>query len=241
MIYLTYHRIVDDEREISSDYDIPFSELKKHLQFVHNSSLNNIRFTFDDGNFSDLKVAEELTKYGLSGTFFIITGNIGCSKFLTQTDIKYIHKLGHTIGSHSDTHLSFQKLSDTATLEELKYSKNKLEEILGVPVEDFAFPGGKFFKKHIDFAKSMGYENISTSDELPFHAYGSSRMHVRMSNITKFQAIVEKNFSYYCVRAMRTFEEAFSHSIVETITSTAHATDKAMYFQKPSVFSAGIL
>lgn len=38
-----------------------------------------------------------------------------------------------------------------------------------------------------------------------------------------------------------TAEKAFSHSIVETITNTAHATHKAMYFQKPPVFFTGIL
>lgn len=36
-------------------------------------------------------------------------------------------------------------------------------------------------------------------------------------------------------------EEAFSHSIVETITSVTHTVDKVMYFQKPPVLSAGIL
>jgi len=36
-------------------------------------------------------------------------------------------------------------------------------------------------------------------------------------------------------------EKAFSHSIVETITSVTQAADNVMYFQKPPVLSVGIL
>ncbi len=32
-------------------------------------------------------------------------------------------------------------------------------------------------------------------------------------------------------------EEAFNHSVMETITGAAHTTHEAMYFQKPSVLS----
>ena len=64
-------------------------------------------------------------------------------RMLTWPQIREMQKGGIAFGSHTVSHPVVSRLSATAAEEELRQSKRVLEERLGKPVEDFAFPFGQ--------------------------------------------------------------------------------------------------
>lgn len=65
------------------------------------------------------------------------------SRILTWDEIHTMHQAGIAFGSHTLTHPVVSQLSPRELEKELADSKRLLEEKLGVPVLDFAFPFGK--------------------------------------------------------------------------------------------------
>ena len=60
--------------------------------------------TFDDGFNSIVPAVEYSLKKGYKTIAFIISDYIDKDGFLSKKDIKYIHSIGCTIGSHSKIH-----------------------------------------------------------------------------------------------------------------------------------------
>src|SRR5215470_4073438 len=64
-----------------------------------------ISITFDDGNASDALIAlPELTKRGLTASFFICAGRIGKKRYLDESMIKDLNAGGMVVGSHGMDH-----------------------------------------------------------------------------------------------------------------------------------------
>jgi peptidoglycan/xylan/chitin deacetylase (PgdA/CDA1 family) len=66
-----------------------------------------------------------------------------CSRILTWDQIRTMQNAGITFGSHTMTHPVVSQLDSSELERELTDSKRLLEERLGRPVVDFAFPFGK--------------------------------------------------------------------------------------------------
>lgn len=62
------------------------------------------------------------------------------------------------IGSHGITHASFDRLDDESLVHELVASKAELSRITGAPINQIAFPSGRYDKRVIDFARRAGYQ-----------------------------------------------------------------------------------
>ena len=61
-----------------------------------------VTITFDDGRASNAKAAQILNAYGLRGTFFINSGNIGKPGYLSLTDLDWIATdSGNEIGGNT--------------------------------------------------------------------------------------------------------------------------------------------
>ena len=63
-----------------------------------------VSITFDDGRASNAIAANMMTAHGLSGTFFVNSGNIGKPGYLSLPDVDAIAFSGHEIGGHTVTH-----------------------------------------------------------------------------------------------------------------------------------------
>jgi len=100
--------------------------------------------TFDDGGRSALYAADELSRRGWRGHFFVVTSRIGSRTFLDASAIRYLHQCGHVIGSHSHTHPDiFRELSRGAMLAEWRTSAARLSELLGTACDAASVPGGE--------------------------------------------------------------------------------------------------
>jgi len=62
------------------------------------------------------------------------------NSFLTRDHLRYMRKVGMTIGAHTRSHPHLDRLSPSFQAEEVQGSVADLETILGVPVRHFAYP-----------------------------------------------------------------------------------------------------
>ena len=88
------------------------------------------------------------------------------SRILTWDEIYTMHRAGIAFGSHTLTHPVVSQLSPRELEQELAVSKRLLEEKLGVPVLDFAFPFGKtsdFSAGAIEMLSRCGYRSAVTT------------------------------------------------------------------------------
>jgi peptidoglycan/xylan/chitin deacetylase (PgdA/CDA1 family) len=133
---------------------------------------NTLVITFDDGYESTYREAfPVLTKYGMTATVFLITGDqtqnrgygrlpaSGGRKMLTWEHIHEMKRSGIEFGSHSLTHPDLTRLSVEEIDRELRESKSQLEDILECEIASFAYPYGyhtpavrKIVKKHYSLA-----------------------------------------------------------------------------------------
>ena len=89
--------------------------------------------TFDDGGVScHAPIGGMLEQFGWRGHFFITTSRIGTPGFLSEAQVRDLHRRGHVIGSHSHTHPTrMAALAPDRMESEWRQSLAHLAEILG--------------------------------------------------------------------------------------------------------------
>lgn len=129
-----------------------------------------VLITFDDGYYSLYKYGLEiLSKYGFSATLFLSTSFIGNpydqgdfafvkhDRQLTWQEIKVLSQNGWSIQSHGYRHVRLNSLDKDALTQELKFSKQIIEQNLGTEVDEFAFPYGIYTNLAINKLRETGY------------------------------------------------------------------------------------
>ena len=121
----------------------------------------DIVLTFDDGWKNQYTYGLPiLEKYGFTGTFGIITENMGKSK-MTWDDIKNLNLKGFEIASHSVTHPFLTMISDKQLVNEITLSKKTLEEKIGKTIKTFIYPYYKDNANAMKVVKDAGYIGAS--------------------------------------------------------------------------------
>lgn len=121
-----------------------------------------IILSFDDGTYTDLRLAELLLKYGLKAIFYIPSN---CE--LSEEDIQWLDKKGMTIGGHTVNHYQDMKLLPYPELEfEIKENKKWLEEIIDKEVTSFCYPRGRFNEQVKEMVKEADYKEARTTKVL---------------------------------------------------------------------------
>lgn len=118
---------------------------------------HRLGLTFDDGFVSDLICAGTLADAGMKGIFFVSTAHIGEHGYLDVQGIRELDALGMTVGSHSHEHLRLTRCSDAEVRMQARLSRALLEDILGKPVRDFAYPGGAYNRAISGSVRDAGY------------------------------------------------------------------------------------
>jgi peptidoglycan/xylan/chitin deacetylase (PgdA/CDA1 family) len=105
-----------------------------------------VSVTLDDGWTNQYTTAEPiLSKYAVPATFYIISGELTDQPdYMSGAQVSALHTAGNEIGSHTVTHPHMTTLSATQLDNELKNSQITLQNLLGVPVPDFAIPFGEY-------------------------------------------------------------------------------------------------
>ncbi|MEG1524626.1 MAG: polysaccharide deacetylase family protein [Clostridia bacterium] len=145
------------------DFGFSFVPLDKFLSLPQRQAKYGCCvLTFDDGYTSiDSIVAPYLFAREIPFTIYLITGQIGQPGYLTQTQIRSLAENPLcTIGSHSVSHSMMRFQGKTAVDYELLESRRVLEQIIGKPVQHFAFPYGSAYacsSRNLYQCKLAGY------------------------------------------------------------------------------------
>jgi peptidoglycan-N-acetylglucosamine deacetylase len=110
--------------------------------------------SWDDGDISDLRVAELLTAFGLRGTFYASTGPTG-SRLIEDDPLAQIG-LTHELGNHGRTHTPFVLLSEKLLREELIWGGSDLRRLSGTTPTMVAPPQGKISANVVRVARELG-------------------------------------------------------------------------------------
>lgn len=133
-----------------------------------------IVITFDDGFANNLDAVDALITRGMTATWFIVTSAIGRrphwedagrppGSMLSAEDLRQMDASGMEIGSHTVNHVRLPEVSDAALASELNDSKRTLEDLLGKPVESFAYPYGTWNEHCEDAVERAGYRQACTT------------------------------------------------------------------------------
>ena len=110
----------------------------KDYKFPQKNSLNKkVYITFDDGFKSIINATEESINNGFKTIAYTSYDYINQDGFLNEKEIKYLHKIGCLIGSHSRSHQNLKYLDKEELIKELKISKDILSQITGEEIKDF--------------------------------------------------------------------------------------------------------
>lgn len=113
-----------------------------------------IALTFDDGPNPAWtpQLLEMLAKHDVKATFFLV------GKFASEESVlaRYIANGGHAIGNHSWSHPNLARTGAAKVREELRNTKDALEQIIGGPVKLFRPPYGARRPYVLRVAREMG-------------------------------------------------------------------------------------
>jgi peptidoglycan/xylan/chitin deacetylase (PgdA/CDA1 family) len=124
-----------------------------------------LALTFDDGGASAPRIAEALEARGWRGHFFVTTGMIGRSGFLSAEGVRELARRGHVVGSHSHSHPNYMaRLPSEEIAREWWLSRDVLGEALGEEVIHASVPGGYVSSAVFDAAAAAGYRVLMTSE-----------------------------------------------------------------------------
>jgi peptidoglycan/xylan/chitin deacetylase (PgdA/CDA1 family) len=159
LVILIYHRVGVQAREIG----LPSPVFEAQLSYLANrenvlpldeavdaGSKGGVVVTFDDGNRDFHEHALPLlVRYGIPAVLYLATGypegesvsTLPEGEGLTWSQLEDSVASGYvTVGSHTHSHLSLSGASESDAEDEMRRSKDLIEDRLGVPCRHFAYP-----------------------------------------------------------------------------------------------------
>jgi peptidoglycan/xylan/chitin deacetylase (PgdA/CDA1 family) len=173
---LMYHQLA--EGRDGDKYTLARSTFQAQMQCLHDLGLRGISvgellsgrrkgvvgLTFDDGNWSDAAYAwPVLRDLGFSATFYVTAGHVSQCLHSSWEQLRDLARSGAEIGCHGRTHC-FLDTSDRTVLEyEIAGARRLLEDRLGIAVNHFSLPGGRYSTEAMRVCGASGFMSVATS------------------------------------------------------------------------------
>lgn len=134
-------------------------QLYNYLVFDGPLPAKPILITFDDTREEQFSIgATEMKKYGFKGVFFVMTVSINRPGYMSKEQIKSLSDSGNVVAAHTWDHHMVTKYSGDDWNLQLVKPKAKLEDIIGKPISDFAYPFGLWNTVAIPEIKKSKYK-----------------------------------------------------------------------------------
>jgi len=194
-----YHDIHSDScfTNMSTSSDL----FEKHISIIRKSGFEivseitkekeQISISFDDGFKGFYENIEVINRLKIPITIFVVSSYLGEENFITKAQLKELHNNPLvTIQSHTHTHPDLTLLSSEKLEEELRKSKQILDEICDVEINSICFPKGLFSKRVVEISTKIGYTTQYSS--LPGNYYNEVFPTVKRRSLVQFSS--EKEF-----------------------------------------------
>jgi peptidoglycan/xylan/chitin deacetylase (PgdA/CDA1 family) len=128
------------------------------LTDTDSTSVNPILVTFDDGfaDYADVAL-QVLRETGLVATLFVTTGWVGRKGMLSRSAVAALAGSTTEIGAHSVSHPHLDTVGQDAAKQEMKISREALEDWTGDWVTSMAYPHGSHSRRTKTLARESGY------------------------------------------------------------------------------------
>ncbi|MDP2641679.1 MAG: polysaccharide deacetylase family protein [bacterium] len=113
-----------------------------------------ITTSWDDGDILDKRLSDLLSRYDVKGTFYISKDYR--PERLSDEDLRDIVRR-HEIGAHTLTHPDLRAISTADKKNEIRGSKQWLEELLGSEVKMFCYPKGLHDDSTVEVVREAGF------------------------------------------------------------------------------------
>lgn len=144
-------------------------------------------------------ILKVLEKHEVKATFFLVGSWVDDNKDLVEK----IHKEGHEIGNHSNTHANTKQLSEDAVVQEIELTSDKISNITGEKTTLFRPPFGDIDTKTLDICKSLGYQVVKWDvDSMDWKQLGPNHVIERVvknsqpGSIVLFHANINNSATY---------------------------------------------
>ncbi len=122
------------------------------------SSPVTVSLEFDDGVSDQLQAAPILEAHGMHGVFYVNSGRLGLSGYMTLGDVQNLAANGHEIGGHTVSHADLPTLT---LAEQQRQVCNDRVALLnaGLQIYDFAYPFGDYASNTGGVVQGCGYNS----------------------------------------------------------------------------------
>jgi len=138
--------------------------------------------TFDDGyRDNHTHALPALTEAGLRATWFVPSARVGGradwgalspeqQPLMSCAELNELAAAGMEIGAHSRTHADLSRLQGDALEDEVAGARRELEDLLGRPVQSFAYPFGAHTATTVEAVAAAGYTHACSTRAGRLHA-----------------------------------------------------------------------
>lgn len=125
-------------------------------------ALRIVTTSWDDGEQTDLRLAEMLRLRDIKGTFYVPVTAYQGRPAITHAELRDLSSEGFEIGAHGFSHKPLWRLSKAELYKEVHPCKPYLEDVLGTEVRMFCYPRGRYDARVIRALKGAGYWGART-------------------------------------------------------------------------------
>jgi peptidoglycan/xylan/chitin deacetylase (PgdA/CDA1 family) len=166
IVIINVHGIGPIDRELDPGEDktwVTVEQFERALDLA--AGRDDVRFTFDDGNSSDVDIAlPRLVKRGIVAEFFVLAGQLDRPGRLDADGVRELLKAGMAVGSHGWDHRDWRQIDDRQADEEFVRAHQVLAEIVGEPVDTAAIPFGSYDRHVLRRLRRAKLSRVYTSD-----------------------------------------------------------------------------
>jgi len=124
-----------------------------------------IVFSFDDGYGSQVRNAMPiLHTRGWPGVLFLEVKNLSVAGGITKSQVRRLMRAGWEIDAHTITHPDLTTLDAGSLRHEVSGSRAALRRDFGVPVDNFAYPAGRYDPAAEAAVRAAGFRTAVTTE-----------------------------------------------------------------------------